>query len=260
MIAHRENINCSHDLPPSVFARWWCHRLVASSFRHKKDSLVHRIGRFSGSYANFPGKAHYSFVAAIARSRVCVSDSGIFSLAPRDGNDIADARGAVIAWSASRQVANEKVSERCGQNDRHADQRPAANAVHRARGRDMSHITFRNRFSNSIDTVITSFVVFAGVASCGSNHLFRERNRQTREGANLRPKKSALWTGKFPSATLRRLPRVERPRTSWSSARAATAQRQSAGYPASGVPGCLIARSMRSLPTSSRASFDRRAA
>lgn len=97
---------------------------------------------------------------------------------------------------------------------------------------------------------IDRFAGVGGVASW-SNQAFQNRNRQVLAGANLRPKKSALWTREFPSAISPNSLHPERPSNSWSTAPAATRARQSAGCPAQ--VGRRMPPSTRSGPTSIRA-------
>jgi hypothetical protein len=82
--------------------------------------------------------------------------------------------------------------------------------------------------------------------------------RQIARGANMRPKKSALWTGEYPSATSPSSRCPARRSNSSSTARAATQLQRSAGSRV--TVDRLPRQSMPSAPTSSLGSIDRRAA
>lgn len=105
---------------------------------------------------------------------------------------------------------------------------------------------------------IRSRVLWWGVASWEPNQAFQSRNRQTLAGANLRPKKSGLWTREFPSATSRSSHPQKRQSNFWLSARAATPAPQNAGLLARA--GHPMPPSMRSGPTSIHAIAERRRA
>lgn len=102
------------------------------------------------------------------------------------------------------------------------------------------------------------FVALRGGVSWGSNQQHGARCRQIAKGANMRPKKSAPWTGEYPSATSQNSRCPARRSNSSSIARAAMPPRPSAGYQV--TAGRRQLPSMRSAPTSSLGSNDRRTA
>lgn len=112
-------------------------------------------------------------------------------------------------------------------------------------------------FAPATQALVEVVRLCGGVPSWEQDRISGER-RQTCGGANLSPKKSALWTGEFPSAISPRSRRPARLFSSWSNASPAIAARRSAISP--DVAVCLALRSTSCSPISSRGSNERRAA
>lgn len=92
------------------------------------------------------------------------------------------------------------------------------------------------------------------VAWAWSNQASAFARRQISIGANMRPKKSGLWTIEFPSAISRNSRAAARQSNSWSTARAAMPLRRNAGCPARAAR--LRTRPSKFSPTSSRGSVE----